>query len=329
MTSVNKLTVVAGVIAASIFGAVAYKESKSPKYLGEERIDGKTVIITGANSGIGLETAKELARRGGRIFMACRDLAKCELARQRVIDATQSETVFCRVCDLASLHSVRKFAHKFNREEPNLHLLINNAGVLGTPKTLTEDGFELQLGTNFIGHFVLTNMLLDKMKETGPSRIINLTSATHVEGKMNFEDLNGDENYDPIAAYNQSKLANILFTRELARRLKDWCVTSYVVSPGFVYTDLFRHMSFKQNRVFEHFAHPLMLIFLRSPLQGVQTTLYCALAPELEKISGHYYEHCVQADTSDDAMDDEAARRLWATAEKWTTPKTQMTESIC
>ncbi|XP_067575285.1 retinol dehydrogenase 13 isoform X4 [Pseudorca crassidens] len=205
-------------------------------------IPGKTVIVTGANTGIGKQTALELARRGGTIILACRDLEKCEAAAKEIRGETLNHRVNARHLDLASLKSIREFAAKITEEEERVHILINNAAVMRCPHWTTEDGFEMQLGVNYLGHFLLTNLLLDKLKASAPSRIINLSSLAHVAGHIDFEDLNWEKRkYDTKAAYCQSKLAVVLFTKELSRRLQGTGVTVNALHPGVARTELGRH----------------------------------------------------------------------------------------
>ncbi|XP_019782919.1 retinol dehydrogenase 13 isoform X1 [Tursiops truncatus] len=229
-------------------------------------IPGKTVIVTGANTGIGKQTALELARRGGTIILACRDLEKCEAAAKEIRGETLNHRVNARHLDLASLKSIREFAAKISEagciitpvtegeteshicphpclpEEERVHILINNAAVMRCPHWTTEDGFEMQLGVNYLGHFLLTNLLLDKLKASAPSRIINLSSLAHVAGHIDFEDLNWEKRkYDTKAAYCQSKLAVVLFTKELSRRLQGTGVTVNALHPGVARTELGRH----------------------------------------------------------------------------------------
>uniref|UniRef100_A0A673UMA9 Retinol dehydrogenase 13 n=1 Tax=Suricata suricatta TaxID=37032 RepID=A0A673UMA9_SURSU len=187
-------------------------------------IPGKTVIVTGANTGIGKQTALELAKRGGNVILACRDMEKCEAAAKDIRRETLNHHVNARHLDLASLKSVREFAAKIIEEEEHVHILVNNAAVMRCPHWTTEDGFEMQFGVNHLGHFLLTNLLLDKLKASAPSRVINLSSLAHVAGHIDFEDLNWEKRkYDTKAAYCQSKLAVLLFTKELSRRLQGGC----------------------------------------------------------------------------------------------------------
>nr|CAI5845773.1 unnamed protein product [Callosobruchus analis] len=192
-----------------------------PRYEGRENsAEGKVAIVTGANTGIGKETAWELARRGAKVYMACRDMTRCETAREEIVLDTKNKYIYCRKCDLASLESVREFVNMFKTKEKRLDILINNAGVMNTPHLKTKEGFEMQLGVNHMGHFLLTNLLLDVLKTSAPSRIINVSSTAHRRGKINKNDLNSDSTYNAFDAYAQSKLANILFTKELAKKLE-------------------------------------------------------------------------------------------------------------
>ena len=187
------------------------------------RMDGKTVIVTGANTGIGKETALDLAKRGARVIMACRDLKKGETALNDIVEKTGSKNVVLKQLDLASLKSVRTFAKDINQNEPHLHVLINNAGVMMIPElTKTEDGFEMQMGVNHLGHFLLTNLVVDLLKKSTPSRIVVVSSMAHwfMTKEMKFDNINSEVSYDKVEAYGQSKLANVLFVSELAKRLK-------------------------------------------------------------------------------------------------------------
>lgn len=306
-------------VGSFVGGVILFKEVLGgSNYDGPEQLNGKTVVITGANTGIGKETAKEMARRGARVILACRDMEKCQEARKEIAWDTQNKLVNCMECDLASQESIRAFARKFNRKEERLDILINNAGVMRCPKSLTKEGIELQLGTNHMGHFLMTNLLLDKIKASAPSRIINVSSVAHMRGKINFSDLNSDKKYDEGEAYAASKLANILFTRELGERLAGSGVTCNAVHPGIVFTDLGRHMSVYKSWFSTLFLHPIMWLFLRTPRQGAQTTIYAALNADLNSVSGKYFSNKAEAEVAEAALDKEAAKRLWVVSEHWT-----------
>ncbi|CAG0889205.1 unnamed protein product [Cyprideis torosa] len=288
------------------------------RYQSREYLKGKTVLITGANTGIGKETALDLARRGGRVIMACRDLKKCKKAREEIILSTGNQHVVARECDLASFDSIRKFAERINQEEPQLNILINNAGVMRPPKSLTKDGLELQMGTNHFGHFLLTNLLLDKIKASAPSRIIVVSSVGHKRGRIDFDDLNADKEYDARQVYCNSKLANNLFSNELARRLSGSGVTVNCLHPGIVRTELGRHMSLYKSKWSWFFVYPLVWILLKSPEEGAQTTIRLAVDKTLEKTTGRYFSDQKEVPQADQAYDEAVAKRLWDVSEIWT-----------
>ena len=215
----------------------------------QARLDGKTVIITGANTGIGLETAVDLAKRNARVILACRSVERGEKAAVEVRKRSGNNNVVFFQLDLASLDSVRKFAAKILEEEPQIDILINNAGVMALPeRTLTQDGFEMQFAVNHLGHFLLTNLLLDHIKKTPSARIVNVSSKAHLRGNIDFENLNSEKSYVPWIAYDTSKLANILFTRSLAKRLEGTGVTANSLHPGLIMTELSRHLTLSMVR---------------------------------------------------------------------------------
>ncbi|XP_018575642.1 retinol dehydrogenase 13-like [Anoplophora glabripennis] len=278
----------------------------------------KVIIVTGANTGIGKEITWELARRGAKVYMACRDMKRCEKAREEIVLDTKNKYVYCRKCDLASLQSVRDFIKIFKSEQKRLDVLINNAGVMNTPNTKTKDGFEMQLGVNHMGHFLLTNLLLDLLKESTPSRIINVSSVAHKRGKINKDDLNSDKNYNASDAYAQSKLANVLFTKELANKLQGTGVTVNSVHPGLVDTEIIRHMSFYSSWMATVLVKPFVWPFIKNPKQGAQTIIYLALDESIEKVTGKYFCDYEEVDVSEEAKDENISKWLWAVSEKWT-----------
>ena len=204
---------------------------------------GKTVVITGANTGIGRETALDLAKRKAKVILACRDPEKGEKAASAIIKESGNTNVVFRQLDLASLESVRHFALRVLDEEPSVDVLINNAGVMQCPYWKTTDGYEMQFGVNHLGHFLLTNLLLDRLMQAPAARIVVVSSRLHesING-IQFDDINSEKTYSPREAYAQSKLANILFTRALAKRLQGTSVTINCLHPGVVRTELGRHM---------------------------------------------------------------------------------------
>ncbi|XP_011305179.1 retinol dehydrogenase 13 isoform X3 [Fopius arisanus] len=259
-----------------------------------------------------------MAQRGAKVVMACRDLFKCETTRQEIVLETRNKYVYCRSCDLSVQKSIHEFVRNFKKEHGRLDILINNAGVMRCPKTLTADGIEMQLGVNHIGHFLLTNLLLDTIKASAPARIVNVSSVAHTRGSINTHDLNSTNSYDAGEAYAQSKLANILFTKELAKKLKDTGVTVNAVHPGIVDTELMRHMSFSKSVLANFFIKPLFWVFLKTPKQGAQTVIFTALDPSLNDVTGAYFSNLQRAEESENAKDEKMASWLWQTSAKWT-----------
>ena len=287
-----------------------------PKCRSHAHLDGKIVIITGSNTGIGKVTAIDLAKRGATIVMACRNLDKGAKAMAEVREISNNSNVFLMKLDLSSLESIKEFAESFLKEYRKLHILINNAGVMWCDYMKTKDGFEMQFGTNHLGPFALTNLLLVRLKESGPSRVVNLSSMAHGErygGHINFDDLNSEKSYSPTDAYGQSKLANVLFTRELAKKLADTEVTTYSVHPGYVMTDLQRH-----SILTNIFTYTVGYIICKPPVYGAQTSIHCAVQEGIEKESGNYYKDCHMANSSKTSMNDGYAKKLWEVSEQMT-----------
>ncbi|XP_078069174.1 retinol dehydrogenase 14a [Mustelus asterias] len=275
---------------------------------------GRTVIVTGANSGIGRATAAGLARLQARVILACRDeKAAAQAAREIQEESGGAGELLVRHLDLASLRSVRSFCQRITEEEPRLDVLINNAGIFQCPYMKTEDGFEMQFGVNHLGHFLLTNLLLDLLKRSAPSRIVVVSSKLYKYGEINFDDLNSEQSYNKSFGYSRSKLANILFTRELAKQLEGTGVTANVLHPGIVRTNLGRHINIPLLGL------PVFKLvswaFFKTPEQGAQTTLYLATSPEVQDVSGKYFGDCKQEELLPKAMDDAVARKLWDMSE--------------
>ena len=206
----------------------------------QAKLDGKTVIITGANTGIGLETAVDLAKRNARVILACRSVERGETAAVEVRKRSDNDNVVFVQLDLASLDSVRKFAAKILEEEPRIDILINNAGVFNPTYKKSADGFELTFAVNHLGHFLLTNLLLDRIKEAPSARIVNVSARAYEGGRIDFDDLNSERSYSSFKAYSRSKMANILFTRRLSKELQGTGGIVNALHPGGIYTDIFR-----------------------------------------------------------------------------------------
>lgn len=273
------------------------------------RLEGKTAIVTGANSGIGKATARDLAMRGARVILACQDMMRAELAVCDITREVVGAKVVARKLDLADTKSICNFAENIYDTEKSLHFLINNAGVALCPYSTTVDGYEMQFGVNHLGHFFLTFLLLDLLKHSAPSRVITMSSMAHSMGKICFERLNAEEHYHPVRAYAQSKLANVLFTRELAKRVAALGVTAYSVDPGAVNTELFRHMKRPLQVIIQKFSS-----ILKTPEEGACTTIYLTVTPENELSTGGHYRNCAEAACSMAGLDDGTALKLWATS---------------
>ncbi|XP_069462805.1 retinol dehydrogenase 13 isoform X2 [Ambystoma mexicanum] len=237
---------------------------------------------------------------------------KCEEAAKEIRGKTFSHNVFAKHLDLSSLKSVREFAQNINQEESHVDILINNAAIMRCPYWMTEDGFEMQFGVNHLGHFLLTNLLLEKMKNSGHSRIINVSSLAHIAGEIDLDDLNWEKKkYDTKAAYCQSKLANVLFTKELSKRLKGTGVTANSLHPGVASTELGRHTGMHKSKFSSNALGPLFWVLVKSPKEAAQPSIYLAVAQEMEGISGKYFDGLKEKQPAAKAEDQETARLLW------------------
>ena len=275
------------------------------------RLDGKTVVITGCNTGIGRTTALDLSKRGAKIAMACRNLEQTKIVAEEIRKEGGGKVAIYKL-DLANLASVKACAEEIIAKEDKINILINNAGIMLCPELKTEDGFEMQMGTNHLGHFLFTNLLLDKMKATNePGRIVNVSSIGHKGGAIDLDDLHFRKKpYNRLTAYFNSKLANILFTRELAKKLRGSKLSCYVLHPGAVKTDLTRHMDTWLG-FFHHIFWILAGFFYKDAVQGAQTTIFCAVDESLGSKSGLYYADCAEKTPTEAAQDDEMAKKLW------------------
>ncbi|XP_035693752.1 retinol dehydrogenase 12-like [Branchiostoma floridae] len=320
MAPTEFLSVLPYVAAAGVFAGLYLlrRHVRGQDCRSDARLDGKTAIVTGANSGIGRAAAQELAARGARVILACRDMTKAETAASDIRQATGNGNVVAGKLDLSSLASVREFADHVNREEERLDILINNAGVMWCPKQYTADGFELQFGVNHLGHFLLTHLLLDLLTCSAPSRVVTVSAVGHAHANIDFDNLNGEKSYSPFQANFQSKLANALFSRELARRTRGTGVTALSLDPGPVRTDIARHMPTTLGPVlYAPFWLVMQLIqpIVKTPRQGAQTVVHCAVAEGLEECSGMYFSNCAPAEPAPQAKDDAVAKRLWEVSE--------------
>ena len=265
-------------------------------------MDGKRVLITGGNSGIGIVTATELAKMGAEVILACRDTDKTARALESINHVASVPAINLPV-ELSSLQSVRGLAASFLGKYDRLDVLINNAGVFPPKQRKTDDGLEMQMGVNHFSHFLLTNLLLDCLKASAPSRILTVSSMLHKKGEIDFDSFKGFDKYNSQAAYNQSKLANMLFGIELAKRLEGTGVTSNVLHPGAVSTDIIRDLPWIIRKV-------IGLIFI-SPEKGAKTNIMLASDESLATATGKYYDQCELDEYSPQADDAALRQKLW------------------
>jgi NAD(P)-dependent dehydrogenase (short-subunit alcohol dehydrogenase family) len=267
-------------------------------------MQGKVCIVTGANTGIGKETARGLALAGATVILACRDVAKAEAARVDIQRTTRRNDVVVMPLDLGDMESIRSFARAFHERYQRLDVLVNNAGVHTRERRLTKDGFESTFGVNHLGTALLTLELLDLLKRSAPSRVVVVSSDLHYRGKMAWDDLQQERrSFAGIAAYNQSKLANVLFTKALARRLAGTGVTVNALHPGVVATEL--------TRAYPSALIKLWHLFLISPERGAECTLHVATSPDVADVTGEYFEKSRVKPAAREARDEAAQEKLW------------------
>ncbi|XP_049628264.1 dehydrogenase/reductase SDR family member 13 [Suncus etruscus] len=292
---------------------IYYNLVKAPLCGGLASLRGRTAVVTGANSGIGKMTALELARRGARVVLACRSRERGEAAAFDLRRESGNNEVIFMALDLASLASVRSFATAFLSSEPRLDILIHNAGISSCGRT--REPFNLLLRVNHVSPFLLTHLLLPRLKTCTPSRVVVVSSAAHRRGRLDFKRLDRPVVgwQQELRAYADSKLANVLFVRELANQIEGTGITCYAAHPGPVNSDLFlRHVPGWLRPL----LCPLAWLVLRAPRGGAQTPLYCALQEGIEPLSGRYFANCHVEEVSPAARDDRAAHRLWEASKK-------------
>ncbi|XP_071790879.1 retinol dehydrogenase 12-like [Asterias amurensis] len=307
-------------ILVALYGVYYWHIIASRRYFTSDVVlDGKTVIVTGGNSGIGKTTALDLARRGARVILACRNLQKAEDVAKDIKSSTGNSEVVVRHLDLSSLQSVREFAQQFIETEDRLDILINNAGVAAMKAgAVTKENFDFVFGTNHFGHFLLTNLLLDLLKKSALKRVVTVSSMAQgfaPKPNMTREDPNvASFLYPHLKDYDISKLANVLFARELARREKASGLISTSNHPGAIYTPIWKttmgNLSPIQGALYYVFS-PLMWMVFIDETAGAQTTLHCALDESVAELSGKYFDNCAEYEPSPFAQDDELAKELW------------------
>lgn len=264
---------------------------------------GKTAVITGGNTGIGKETARGLAERGAKVVIACRNLDKGEHAKQDIVQTTGNTNVELVPLDLSSFASIRTCAERLQRDLSRIDIFIANAGVVPRRLEKTADGFEAQIGVNHLGHFLLTNLLLDSIRNSEPARITVVSSTMHRFGKIDFDSFRQPKRYNFMRAYCQSKLANVLFSNELARRLQGSRISVNALHPGPIRTEIYRD--------FPQPFRALILAPLLTPKQGAKTSLHVAVSEEGNRISGGYFAGSKLTKTSKRARDAQLAQTLW------------------
>ncbi|HVR28365.1 MAG TPA: SDR family oxidoreductase [Thermoanaerobaculia bacterium] len=269
---------------------------------------GKRVLVTGANTGIGKWTAIGLAERGAAVIAHARDPEKGRAAVEEIRGHSSGAEVALVLADLSSLAEVRRLAAEVLDRHPRLDVLVNNAGLISSRRVETVDGYELTFAVNHLAPFLLTNLLLDRLRAAAPARIVTVASRAHLRGRLDFDDLHCRKRYQPFDVYSRSKLANILFTRELARRLEGAGVTANCLHPGVVRTEF---GSDGDLGGVMGLGWWMIQPFLLSARQGAATTLHLAASPEVEGTSGEYFDRRRVARTSSRARDPEAAARLW------------------
>lgn len=269
-------------------------------------LTGKTCLITGATSGIGRSTAIGLARMGAELVLVARDRARAEETAAEIQRETGNRSITLMHADLSSQQSIRALAAEYLATNRPIHILLNNAGVVNTSRTVTVDGIETVFAVNHLAYFQLTHLLLDRIIQSAPARIVNVASDAHKFGPLNFDDLQGEKRYRVMRIYGQSKLANILFTYELARRLAGTGVTVNCLHPGAVGTRLGHN-----NGTWAKAIISLLRPFFRTPDQGAETSIYLASSPAVEGVSGKYFSNSKETRSSKASYDEAAARRLW------------------
>ena len=269
-------------------------------------VAGKTVLVTGGTGGIGRATASGLAAMGATVTIAGRDLAQAEDTAREICAATGAR-VDVLVADMSDQSDVRRLAAEALDRLPRIDVLVNNVGGFWNTRQLTADGLELTFAVNHLAPFLLTNLLLDRLKQSAPARVVTVASHAHAQGRIDFEDLQGERSYSGARAYNQSKLANVLFTYELARRLHGSGVTANALHPGVVNTAFGAEDPSGTQRLLV----PLLRPFMKSPAQGAATSIRLASAPELEGVTGRYFSKGLPKRSSPRSRDEDVAARLW------------------
>lgn len=270
-------------------------------------MDGKICIVTGANSGIGRETALGLAQQGAHVVMLVRNIERGNVAKEYIMEKSCSKSVEMMLCDLSSTEQIRRFSNDYKDKYNRLDVLINNAGAVFSKRELTSEGFEQSFAVNYLAPFLLTHELLPILKSSNPSRIVNLTSGLHGRGIIDFDDLQCAGKYKGMSAYQNSKLMVVLFTYKMARELEGTGVTCNVVSPGFVATNLGRSSGGRANRIMFGMMKPFQL----TPTEGAETSLYVATNPNLDAVTGKHFAKSQEKESAEITYDIDLQDNLW------------------
>jgi NAD(P)-dependent dehydrogenase (short-subunit alcohol dehydrogenase family) len=281
--------------------------------MAEADLEGRTCLVTGATSGIGEETAVGLARCGARVILVARDRERGEASVARVKAKTGHRAVELLLADLASQAEIRELVGQVLDRCPSLHVLVNNAAVVHVSRETTVDGYEMTFAVNHLAYFLLTRLLLDRLVESRPARIVNVASNGHNFGKLDFDDLQSEKKYSWMKVYGTSKLANVLFTYELGRRLAGTGVTVNCLHPGAVSTGLGMN-----NGRLGRIVVPLLRPFFLTPEAGARTSIYLATSDEVTSVSGRYFVKCEPRPSSPASYDEDLARRLWQESSRLT-----------
>ncbi len=274
-------------------------------------LSGQIHLVTGANAGIGKATARGLARGGAEVIFLCRDEECGRSAIDEIANDTGNDDLHLVLCDLSQQAQIRAAAGEIRDRFDRLDVLVNNAGVYLTDYILTVDQLEKTWAVNHLGYFLLTNLLLDLLKDSSPSRIVNVSSDAHHDANLDFDNLNGEKGYSWYEAYCTSKMANVLFTRELARRLDGDGVTVNAMHPGVVASNIWKRNGDWISRLLR-----LATPFFRTTEKGAETVLYLAASPQVKGVSGKYFKDCQEKYPARKAQDEELARRLWKVSER-------------
>lgn len=275
-------------------------------------MDGRVCMVTGASSGIGRATALGVAEMGATVVLVCRDRSRGESVAAEILERVGNRSTALLVADLDSQASIRELADQYLARQEHLHVLINNAGVYFTKRHVTVDGIEATFAVNYLAPFLLTNLLVDVLKRSAPARVINVIGSYHAKGSINFDDLQGERGYSGARAIAQSKLAEVLFTYELARRLEGTGVTANCLDPGMVATDLIEKDADLPK--FVRYGYRLAKPFLKSPARGAETAIYLATSPEVERTTAKYFAKKKAVTSSPRSYDIATAGRLWETS---------------